>query len=267
MFELIVRRFLYHPTPIPRDRPPPRWVGAAEEVWLRPDRGDADGGSGANSGDEIHGLYWPPPERAGVTRPTFLFLHGNAQTVFEWAMVRDDLAAADAGMLLIDYPGYGKSRGVPTESSLYAAGRAALRWLVEERETPLADIVIFGKSLGGGVATELCTDNVVSGLILESTFSSVPDVAQRVIPFMPTSLVFTGERYPSSERMARITSPVLVIHGDRDALIPVRQGKELYERANQPKELYVVTGAGHNDVAAVAGTAYGDKIRAWLDSL
>lgn len=229
----------------------------------------------AADGNEIHGLYWPPPtdraddgadEGAG-RRPTVLFLHGNAQTVFEWAMVRADLQVLGAGMLLIDYPGYGKSRGIPTEESLYAAGRAALAWLVEVRATPLADIVVFGKSLGGGVATELCVDAEVRGLVLESTFCSVLAVARRMVPFIPESLGFKSERYPSIERMARITAPVLVIHGDRDALIPVRQGRELYDRANEPKQLYVVKGAGHNDVASTAGPDYGARIRDWLDSL
>lgn len=221
----------------------------------------------ASDGNEIHGLYWPPPAPEGEKRPTLLFLHGNAQTVFEWAMVRADLQVLGAGMLLIDYPGYGKSRGSPTESSLYAAGRAALTWLVDTRATPLADIVVFGKSLGGGVATELCVDTAVRGLILESTFCSVPAVARRLIPFMPESLEFKSERYPSIERMARITAPVLVIHGDRDTLIPVRQGRELYDRASEPRQLYIVAGAGHNDVAATAGPDYGARIRDWLESL
>lgn len=256
MLEQLVRQFLYHPMPIARDQPLPRWVGDAEEVWMT-----------ADDGNEIHGLYWPPPLHDGSRRPTLLFLHGNAQTVFEWSMVRTDLQVAECGMLLIDYPGYGKSRGIPSESSLYAAGRAAMTWLVESRDTPLGEIVVFGKSLGGGVATELCADTPVRGLILESTFSSVPDVAKRMVPFMPSSLVFKTERYPSSERMARITAPVLVIHGDRDALIPVRQGRELYDRANEPRQLYVVQGAGHNDVAAIAGLTYGAKIREWLDGL
>lgn len=254
MLEQLVRQFLYHPMPVPRARQPPAWVEGAEEVWMR-----------AADGNEIHGLYWAPPIRDGVTRPTILFLHGNAQTVFEWAMVRTDLQATDTGMLLIDYPGYGKSRGVPNESSLYAAGRAAVDWLGKQRGTRLTDVVVFGKSLGGGVATELCADATARGLILESTFCSVPDVAKRLVPFLPTNLVFKSERYPSLERMGRITAPVLVIHGERDTLIPVRQGRTLYERANQPKQLYLVADAGHNDVAMTAGAAYGTRIRDWLE--
>ena len=221
----------------------------------------------ASDGNEIHGLYWPPPAGAGAARPTVLFLHGNAQTVFEWAMVRADLQALEAGMLLIDYPGYGKSQGRPAEASLYAAGHAALDWLQAERDTAIGDIVVFGKSLGGGVATELCVERAVRGLILESTFCSVPEVARRLIPFMPGSLVFKSERYASSERMARITAPVLVIHGDGDSLIPVDQGRALHERANEPKSLYIVAGAGHNDVAPTAGAAYGRTIAEWLAAL
>ena len=257
MIEQLVRQFLYHPTRLPKDASPPAWTEGAEEVWMR-----------AEDGNDIHGLYWAPPEGSAEQpgpRPTILFLHGNAQTVFEWALVQRELAPAACGLLLIDYPGYGKSSGVPTEASLQAAGRAALSWLVRERETPAHRVVVFGKSLGGGVATELAATHQVRGLVLESTFCSIPDVAKRLIPFMPTSLVFRTERYDSLSRMPRIGCPVLVIHGDRDALIPVAQGRELHARANQPKALHIVEGAGHNDVSVVAGPTYGSWIRNWID--
>ena len=259
MIEQLVRQFLYHPNRLAREAPLPAWAQEATEVWMR-----------ADDGNDIHGLYWSPPAAGpsiGGLRPTILFLHGNAQTVFEWAMVQRELAPAACGLLLIDYPGYGKSSGVPSEFSLYAAGRAALAWLASDRDTPADRVILFGKSLGGGVATELAVTAPVRGVVLESTFCSIPEVAKRLIPFMPASLVFRTERYDSLARMERIAAPVLIIHGDQDSLIPVRQGRALHERANQPKTLRIVPGAGHNDVSMTAGSDYGSWLRDWVEGV
>lgn len=252
MFEPFIRNFLYHPTSLPKDAVPPAWVGDGREV-----RFDTD------DGNSIHGLYWPPPP----DRPTLLFLHGNAQTVFEWALVSKDLQATGCGLLLIDYPGYGKSTGRPTESSLYAAGTAAMAWLAVERDTAPNRVIAFGKSLGGGVATYLAERYSLAGLILESTFCSIPIMAKTLFSaFIPTSFMFPTERYDSIERIPRIRMPLLVIHGARDRLIPVSQARELFAQANQPKELYIVPAADHNDVAMAAGAMYGRRIRDWVDA-
>lgn len=128
-----IERFLYYPDPLPPDMPPPRWAEGSREVWMN-----------TEDGLRIHGLWWPEP--AG--RPAILFLHGNAQEVYSWSLVRQDLAALECRMLLIDYRGYGKSQGEPGEAGLYADGRAALGWLAGEGIAQ-GDIVVFGKSLGG----------------------------------------------------------------------------------------------------------------------
>jgi fermentation-respiration switch protein FrsA (DUF1100 family) len=242
-------RFLYYPDRVPPDMPLPAWTPAgAEEVWMR-----------ASDGVRIHGLWWGEPAGA----PAILFLHGNAQEVFSWSPVREDLAAAGCRMLLIDYRGYGKSEGEPSEAGLYLDGRAALDWLgalgVGGRQT-----VVFGKSLGGGVACEIARDRDLMGLVLESTFTSLASVASNLFPFAPG--YSPGQSvYASIDRMASINCPVLVIHGDGDMLIPVSEGLALYEAAREPRELYIVEGAGHNDVSIVAGEQYGRRIRAWLD--
>jgi pimeloyl-ACP methyl ester carboxylesterase len=253
MLESLVRRFLYHPTVLPEDAPLPRWAAGAREVWL-----DSD------DGERLHALHWPAPEG----RPTVLFLHGNAQSVYEWALVSEDLAALEAGLLLVDYPGYGKSSGSPTEAGLYAAGRAALGWLVGPGQVDEGDLVVFGKSLGGGVATSLVEGrDDLGGLVLESTFRSVPSVAARLLPMIPAGAVMRSERYESEARMTRVRVPVLVVHGTEDDLIPVVEGRALYEAASPPKDLYLVEGAGHNDVSMVAGGDYGERLRRWLESL
>jgi len=252
MIENLVRRFLYYPVKIQPNAPLPKYARDAKEIWF-------DG----LDGKKMHGLYWPAPEG----RPTILFFHGNAQSVYEWALVREDLALMECGLFLIDYPGYGKSGGVPSEKSLYSAGHGALSWLVSEAGVQKYRIILFGKSLGGGVATEVAKIHRLMGMVLESTFRSIPRVAQRLLPMIPANAVLRYERYDSISRIPHIKIPLLVIHGTRDELIPVEEGKALYEAANEPKELFLVEGAGHNDVSMAAGVEYALHLRQWLDSL
>jgi len=251
MLESLVRAFLYHPTVLEPGTPLPPYVRGATEVWFE-----------AADGNRIHGLHWPAP--AG--RPTILFLHGNAQSVFEWALISQELEPLKCGLLLIDYPGYGKSNGSPHEEGLYAAGRGALAWLTNEAGVLERQVVVFGKSLGGGVATEIAQDREVLGVVLESTFWSVLHVACWLLPMLPVGAILRSERYESIARVDRLRAPVLVIHRTRDELIPPAEGQALYEAAPDPKELYLVKGAGHNDVSWIAGSEYGDRLRRWLEA-
>ncbi|MBU1671395.1 MAG: alpha/beta hydrolase [Actinobacteria bacterium] len=248
MEEEDIERYLYYPDRLPPGMPPPRWAPGAEEVWMEADDGVA-----------VHGLWWGRPEG----RPAVLFLHGNAQEVYSWSPVREDLEALDCGMLLIDYHGYGKSGGTPHEAGLYADGRAALEWLSERGIGP-PETVLFGKSLGGAVACEIAGGGPFKGLVLESTFTSLASVARRLLPVAPGYTLAPGA-YDSLSRLPGITCPVLVIHGTEDALIPFEEGVALFKAANEPKEFMEVEGAGHNDVSMVAGRNYGALIRHWLD--
>ena len=156
---------LYYPDKVPREMPPPTWTPpGAEEIWIQ----DEDGTS-------IHGLWWDEPAEA----PAILFLHGNAQEVYSWSLVREDLDATCCRMLLIDYRGYGKSEGQPYEEGLYMDGRAALAWL-ESKGVPPNRTIVFGKSLGGAVACEIARGKDLAGLVLESTFTSLASVARNL---------------------------------------------------------------------------------------
>jgi len=243
----LARKFLYYPDRLPVDMPPPRWAGGAEEAWMD-----------CEDGVRIHGLWWSEPEGA----PVILFLHGNAQEVYSWSLVHMELAPAGCRLLLIDFHGYGKSGGEPYEAGLYLDGKAALEWL-SERGVEDPDIVVFGKSLGGGVACEIAQEREFKALILESTFTSLAGVARKLFPFIPEGTPL-GEVYDSISKLPRARCPVMVIHGDRDELIPVGEGLELYAAAPEPKELYLVAEAGHNDVSMVAGPAYSRHIAAFL---
>ena len=250
--EKLVQKFLYYPQTLAQNAPLPSYAADAQEAFIYSARGDL-----------IHGLYWPAPEG----RPTILFFHGNAQTVFEWALIREEFAAMECGLLLIDYHGYGKSSGRPYESALYAAGREAYDWLVKHVELEESQILVFGKSLGGGVTCEIVQDKKPLGVILESTFRSIPSVARRLIPLLPAESIIKSEVYDSISKIVNIQVPVLVVHGTNDELIPFSEGQALFEAANEPKEFYEVPGAGHNDVSMIAGAAYGLRLRQWLDGL
>ena len=245
-----LRRFLYYPERLIACAPLPPYAAGAEEAWIA----TADG-------ETVHGLYWPAPEG----RPTVLFFHGNAGHVFGWALVHEDLAALDAGLLLIDYRGYGKSSGRPSEEGLLLDAEASLAWLAA-RGVPAASVVPFGKSLGGGVAVELASRHPVRGLVLESTFTSIPAVARHLFPVFPVGDLFP-DRFESLRKMPAVRCPVLVVHGSVDSLIPLAEGQALFEAAPGPKAIWVVAGADHNDVSWVAGEAYGQRLRAWLDGV
>jgi len=252
MFEGLVRSFLYYPLQNPREAPVPPYCGDPDEVWIN-----------AGDGNEIHGLHW----KAAEGRPTILFFHGNAQSVFEWCLIHEELAPAECGLLLIDYPGYGKSSGQPAEEGLYAAGRASLEWLKAEGGVPEGRIVLFGKSLGGPVAAETAMHCQPLGVVLESTFRSIPHVARKLLPMLPVDAVLKSERYETAERVPKIGAPVLVIHGTIDELIPFAEGQALFELAGEPKAHFWVEQAGHNDVSMVAERAYGERLREWLDKI
>ncbi len=215
----------------------------------------------ASDGTRLHALWWPQPAKS----PVILFFHGNAQNNFAWALVRQDLEALGCRMLLPDYRGYGKSEGRPSEQGLYLDGQAALDWLASEGVAE-NEVILVGKSLGGGVACHLVPERPFLGLVLESTFTSLANVASRLFPFAPSGSILP-ESYPSAEKLARKACPLLVVHGTLDALIPVAEGKALHRLAPEPKELFLVEGAGHNDVSLVAGSAYARRIGAWLGSL
>ncbi len=244
----MVRRMLYYPDRLPPDLPPPRWAGRCEEVRLP-----------CEDGVDIHALWWPEPEGT----PVILFLHGNAQEAYSWSLVRRELEPLGCRMLLPDYHGYGKSGGEPREESLYMDGRAALAWLAEGGMSG-RDIVVFGKSLGGAVACEISQGRELGALILESTFTSLASVARRLFPLLPPAAELP-EKYASIDKIGSARCPVLVIHGDRDELIPVSEGLALYDAAPAPKQLYLVEGAGHNDVSSVAGPSYAQRIGSFLE--
>jgi pimeloyl-ACP methyl ester carboxylesterase len=188
---------------------------------------------------------------------TLLFFHGNGGNLSHRAGHVEGMAAQGLDVLLLDYRGYGKSGGVPSERCLYADAEAAYAWLVGERGVSPEEIVLFGESLGAAVATEMATRHDAAALVIESGFTSVREVGKMAYPFLP-GFAFDrlGHRYDSLGKLPGIRVPVLVVHGGSDEIIPVEMGRRLFAAANPPKHWMQIEGAGHNDLPEVGGERY-----------
>jgi fermentation-respiration switch protein FrsA (DUF1100 family) len=192
-------------------------------------------------GPKLH-AWWIPAERA---RGTVLLLHGNAGNIshrIDYAVMFRRLGYST---LLVDYRGYGRSTGTPTEQGTYIDAAAAWDWLKEDRQVPERDIVLFGESLGGGVASWLAARHQARALILASTFTSAVDLGSELYPFLPVRLV-SRNRYETLQRLGDVRAPVLVIHSPEDDIIPFAHGRRLFEAAREPKAMLEIAG-GHNE--------------------
>ena len=167
-------------------------------------------------------------------------------------------------VLALDYRGYGQSQGEPSEAGLYLDAEAAYAWLVQR--VPPHSIVLFGESLGGGLATYLAVEREVGALVLLSTFTSVPDMARRLFPFLPVQLV-VRTRFNNLERIARVAVPKLVIHSRLDESVPVRMAERLYAAARPPKVALWLQRAGHNGAFTRDGEALLAGLRRFLSDL
>ena len=205
-------------------------------------------------GVRIHG-FWVPSEGA---RCAVLFLHGNAGNASMRLPNAAALSMLGANVLLLDYRGYGRSEGTPSESGLYADARAGLRHLREQRGVPTDQTIVFGRSLGGAVAVEVAQDQPFGAVILESTFTSIRDMAQVLLP---VAALLVPNRFDSASKVERLRAPVLFLHGDLDELVPYEMGIQLFDASPEPKAFETVAGAGHNDTVRVGGRRYFQRIR------
>jgi fermentation-respiration switch protein FrsA (DUF1100 family) len=195
----------------------------------------------AEDGVKTDGWYLPHPS----ARATLLFFHGNAGNISHRL---DSLAlfhSLGLSVLIIDYRGYGRSEGRPKEAGIYRDADAAWRHLVDTRQIAPEHILLFGRSFGGAVAAYLASRQPALGLILESTFTSAPDMAAQLYPWLPARWL-TRFNYDSRGRLAHIHTPLLVIHSRQDDIIPFSHGETLYAEGRQPKRFFELNGS-HND--------------------
>ena len=202
------------------------------------------------NGTAVHGWYLPGREDAR----TLLFLHGNAGNISHRLDSLRVFNGLGLNVLIIDYSGFGQSGGKPGEQQTYEDARLAWQYLTETRGLAPERIVVFGRSLGGGVATWLATQVMPGGLILESTFTSVPDLARKFYPMFPVRWL-ARIRYDNASRLPAVRAPVLIVHSRDDELVPFAHGRELFRLAREPKSFLEMRG-GHNAGPMLSGQSY-----------
>ena len=167
---------------------------------------------------------------------TILIFHGNAGNLFNRVYKLNELNKLDVNILLISWRGFSGNKGKPTEKNLYHDAEEAVKWL-NNQGAITKNVILYGESLGTGVATELGTSNAFGGIILESPFTSIANAAKIYYPYLPVNIILK-DRYNSIGKIKNITTPILIMHGKKDNIVPQKMGLELYEKANQPKFSY-----------------------------
>ena len=202
--------------------------------------------------------FVPAQDARGVV----LFFHGNAGNISHRLGSVEVFHDLRFSTLIFDYRGYGQSEGEPSEEGTYADADAAWRYLTEERGVPPEKIVLFGRSLGSAIAANAATRHRAGALILESAFTSVPDVAAEIYWFFPVRWLARID-YDTMGALDSIASPTLFIHSPDDELIPYAHGRALYEAAKEPKQFLEING-GHNRGFLQSGSVYTDGLDAFL---
>ena len=219
----------------------------ASEDWLAPPNALVqDVELQAADGTKLHGWWCPVP---GWRREqgAMLYCHGNAGNL-SWraGAIAQWQKEMNQSIFIFDYPGFGRSEGRPSEAACYAAGDAAYDWLVQSKHVSPDHLLLYGKSLGGGVAVDLAARRPHQALILVKTFTSMPDEAQKVCPIMPARWLVRTQ-FDNLAKIKKCPRPVFVAHGTTDSLIPFAFGQRLFEAANSPKRFCSMEGVDHND--------------------
>ncbi len=213
-----------------------------EGVWNPPGLEFEDAWFTASDGTRLHGWYVP----SANPRAVILFAHGNAGNLSHRYELLQELSKLGISTMIFDYRGYGRSEGSPSEAGILDDARAARHWLAQRAGVREADIVLMGESLGGGVMVDLAARDGARGLILENTFTSLPEVAAYHYPWLPVRMLMQTQ-LNSAAKIHNYHGPLLQIHGDADTIIPFAIGQQLFAAANEPKELVVIAGGDHND--------------------
>lgn len=241
------RKFLYFPDHV--------YVSPSKAV---PYRGFQELPVRTEDGLDLRGWYAPATSRLF----TLVFFHGNGDSLRSVAFVALPYIDAGYGFLLAEYRGYSRLPGRPTESGLYADGRAFLNKMISSgvKDTSL---ILFGSSLGTGVAVQMASEFHIGGLILMAPFLSIPKLAQRQFPVFPADYL-TLDRYENFKKIPGIHAPLLIANGGKDGVIPPSEGRRLFALANEPKQYYFMPENGHNDLFGSVFTAFS---LSWLQKL
>jgi hypothetical protein len=216
----------------------------AEDEWFE-----------AEDGARLHGWWIPHPSAWG----TILYCHGNNGNITNRIEAFQSLRRLGVNLFAFDYRGYGRSEGVPTEGGVYRDVRAAWDHLVAKHEGPKS-IILFGHSLGGAVAIDGALHREVAGLVVQSSFTQVRDMARSIYPSLPLHLIARNQ-FRSIDKVGRLRMPKLFIHGSEDATVPIDHGRRLFAAAAAPKEWYEVARAGHSELHRHGGLRYYGRLQ------
>ena len=209
-------------------------------------------------GVTLHGWFI-----AGRSSQVLLFFHGNAGNISHRLDSIRQFQELGLSILIIDYRGYGQSGGRTTEKGIYRDADAAWRYLTEHRKISTSDIVIFGRSLGASAASWLAAQYQPLALIVESSFTSVPDIAQELYPWLPVRWI-SRFSHSTLDYVRDVNCPVLIVHSRDDEIIPLHHGEAIFAAANEPRTLLLLRG-GYNDAFLLDEHTYIDGLRAFLN--
>lgn len=229
----------------------PRGLGV-ENVWLT-----------ADDGTKLH-AWWIPHEAAQFT---FLAFHGNAGNVADRAMVYEFLRDTPANVLALEYRGYGRSEGRPSERGIYRDADAAYLYLVNTKGKDAKTIISFGQSLGTAVAARLAAHHEVGGVVMEAPFPSASRVARKFYWFLPGVGLLLHSQFDTKERLKRINAPILIVHCKQDPVLPFQFGLEVYNAARGPKDFLEINGQCHEEASVIAPENYRAALRAFLGNI
>ena len=213
----------------------------------------------AADGTKLHGWFFPLSGKSLV----ILFCHGNAGNISHRLHNIQELLKKGFQVFIFDYRGFGKSNGSPSREGVYLDGLAAYDYLRNRLGIPPNRIILFGRSLGAAVATEIAAKRKVNRLILESAFTSTKAMA-RTMPLFALLSPFLPAHYNNLKKIEHITIPKLIIHGNRDEIIPFTMGEQLFEAGPEPKAFYAIEGAGHNDTWVIGGKKYFETLKQFI---
>ena len=239
---------IFHPSRYPEGLWDTQAHWKAEDVWLQ------------TSDGKIHGWMIPAADSSPLIT---LYFHGNAGNLTHRVDHIEALIAAGSPMLIIDYPGYGKSEGSATEEGCYRAADAAYEHLTLQGYAP-EQIVLYGESLGTAMAVDLASRKPCAGVVLEAPFPSARAVAARVLPVVG---LFVVSGLDTGAKIRNVTAPVFVLHGTLDQVIAYDLGREVFDLANEPKQFWSVEGAQHSDIVVREGPEYVKRLREFYASL
>lgn len=248
MFGYLVDRLVYYPMRYPQGDWNLQIQTGAQDLWFT-----------TRDGIRLHAWWFPKPGARFAT----LFLHGNAGNVTHRIDHAQAINSAGSAVLIVDYRGYGKSKGHPSERGLQLDADAAYDGLL-----PLGyesgQIILHGESLGTAVAVKLASHRRCAGLILESPMASLGEMAGTVVPIIGPLFV---HGFNTKSMISQVQAPLLVIHGEADEIVPFSQGEAVFAAANEPKSFWRIPAAHHNDLLYVAGEQYVPRLRDFYDSL